>query len=124
MGVEVIVPLGLFLMVVGIIWLVSYFNSVRRRESHETLRLAISNGQALSEDLLAKYFEEPSGKTKDIRRGVIWLSVGIATVVSGFSFGRFDDEVFTAFSGIAAFPALIGLAFLGFGLLGYGHKSD
>ena len=124
MGVEVIVPLGLFLSIVGVIWLVSYFNSVRRRESHETLRLAISNGQALSEELLSKYFEEPSGKQKDIRRGVIWIAVGIATIVSGVAFGQFDAEVTSAFTGIASFPALIGLAFLGFGLLGYGHKSD
>ena len=121
---EIFIPIALFAMIVGIVWLVSHFNSVRRRESHETLRMAISNGQSLSEELLAKYFEEPSGKHKDIRRGVIWLAVGIATLTCGWSFASFEDEVFTAFSGIAAFPALIGLAFLGFGMLGYGHKSD
>lgn len=124
MAEDVFVPIGLFGMIVGIVWLVSYFNSKKRKEVHDTLRASIEKGVELSPDLVESIFYQPDAKTRDLRRGWVWLSVGLACLFISWRMGTIEPDAGTVISALASLPAFIGLAFLGFGFLGYGRKAS
>ena len=78
MGVEVIVPTVFFGSIVGIVWLVSFFNGRKRLTIHETLRHAIDKGQTLSPELLQNMSLVTDPVRADLRRGVLFLAFGAA----------------------------------------------
>lgn len=101
-------------IIVGPTWL----KSRERQEMQVTVRAALDKGQplppelvdALSKDVIQKL---PS-RSRDIRRGVIWLAVGIGLAAFGLinDFNGGWDRDFDGLVGIAAIPLTIGLAFL------------
>ena len=106
-------------IVVGPTWL----KSRERQEMQVTVRAALDKGQplppelvdALSKDVIQKL---PS-RSRDIRRGVIWLAVGIGLAAFGLinDFNGGWDRDFDGMVGIAAIPLTIGLAFLVLGAI-------
>ena len=106
-------------IVVGPTWL----KSRERQEMQVTVRAALDKGQplppelvdALSRDVIQKL---PS-RSRDIRRGVIWLAVGIGLAAFGLinDFNGGWDRDFDGMVGIAAIPLTIGLAFLVLGAI-------
>ncbi len=123
MAVEIVVPLGAFLMIVGIIWILSVSGTRKRAAAHETLRLMIEKGQELSPQLIKDMSLITDPRRNDLRRGVILLSLAAALVLIGIMSnlqGDADGEVLL----IAVFPGMIGLAFLGLWKFGYDGKAD
>ena len=61
----------------------------------------------------------PSGVDRDLRRGVVWLAVGLGLVGVGLAFyaGLYADggaaETFGVFAAMGSIPACIGLAYMG-----------
>jgi hypothetical protein len=106
-------------IIVGPTWL----KSRERQEMQVTVRAALDKGQplppelvdALSRDVIQKL---PS-RSRDIRRGVIWLAVGIGLAAFGLinDFNGGWDRDFDGMVGIAAIPLTIGLAFLVLGAI-------
>lgn len=106
-------------IIVGPTWL----KSRERQEMQVTVRAALDKGQplppelvdALSKDVIQKL---PS-RSRDIRRGVIWLAVGIGLAAFGLinDFNGGWDRDFDGMVGIAAIPLTIGLAFLVLGAI-------
>lgn len=106
-------------IIVGPTWL----KSRERQEMQVTVRAALDKGQplppelvdALSQDVIHKL---PS-RSRDIRRGVIWLAVGIGLAAFGLinDFNGGWDNDFDGLVGIAAIPLTIGLAFLVLGAI-------
>lgn len=105
-------------IVVGPNWL----KSRERREMQETLRHAIDKGQDMPPEVIEAMTKDVSknlpSRTKDIRRGIIWLAVGVGLAafgaITGGSFGDdWDGNHFdTGMLGISAIPITIGLAFI------------
>lgn len=124
MAVEILVPVALFATIIAIVWLISLFSSIKRREMHETLRASIEKGIELSPDIVESIFVTPDARTRDLRRGWIWLAIGLAFIFISFRVGHYDDEPAVIISSFATLPTFIGLAFLGFGLFGYGRKAS
>ena len=123
MAVEIVVPLGAFLMIVGVIWILSVSGTKKRAAAHETLRLMIEKGQELSPQLIKDMSLITDPRRNDLRRGVILLSLAAALVLIGIMSnlqGDADGEVLL----IAVFPGMIGLAFLGLWKFGYDGKAD
>ncbi len=60
----------------------------------------------------------PSQSQRDLRRGLVWLAVGLGLVAAGAAFyaGLYDvggaSETFASFSAFGAIPAFIGLTYL------------
>ncbi|GAA0624871.1 DUF6249 domain-containing protein [Brevundimonas kwangchunensis] len=105
-------------IIVGPTWL----KSKEKREMQATLRHAMDKGQELPADVINALTQDvqrnlPS-RTRDIRRGVIWLAIGIGMAAFGYitggSFGNdWDGNNFdTGMLGLAAIPTTIGLAFI------------
>ncbi|MDP3403084.1 MAG: DUF6249 domain-containing protein [Brevundimonas sp.] len=102
----------------------SYLKSRERRDMQATVRAAIERGQPLPPEVIEALGKEATknlpSRTRDIRRGIIWLAVGIG--MAAFSiinemrdFGddwsdgpNFDGSLL----GISAIPTTIGLAFI------------
>lgn len=102
----------------------SYLKSKERREMQATVRAAIDKGQPLPPEVIEALGKEATknlpSRTRDIRRGIIWLAVGIGMAAFSIinemrSFGddwsggpNFDGSLL----GLSAIPITIGLAFI------------
>ena len=118
----------LFLAIAAAIIAPSYFRNRERMALQETLRAAYQNGQpvppevidALTTQSKAVAPPRPPSPVRDIRLGVILLSVGAGFGAFGYMISMIDDaeEAFYPMVGLGIIPAMIGLAFLALGLVG------
>ncbi|MEO0882721.1 MAG: DUF6249 domain-containing protein [Pseudomonadota bacterium] len=104
-------------------WLILHFGDKRRQAAHDTVRLALEKGQDLSPELIVTLSLVSDPKTSDLRRGVILLSIGIAISVFGILIAEADPDARMALTGIAIFPAILGVAYLGLWRFAHGRKS-
>jgi len=87
-----------------------YFNHKNRSAIMETVQKSMDTGSDLTPDLLAKLGAAINPKVRDMRRGIVLLSIGIA----GFMCSLFFSEVDVTM-GIRAgsvFPLMMGVGFL------------
>lgn len=92
-----------------------------KRDMQETIRHGVDKGQPLPAELIDALTKDvqralPS-RLKDIRRGIIWLAVGIGTaafsIVNDFGGGsRWNGNLDNGLLGVACIPLTIGLAFI------------
>ncbi|HEY1751032.1 MAG TPA: DUF6249 domain-containing protein [Caulobacteraceae bacterium] len=127
----IIIPVfGIFMIiavVIGPIWIRSYYKSRERAQLHETLRVAYEKGQPPPPELIEKLSGEgdfmrgpQSGSDSDLRRAIVLISVGIGLVGLGLGLGYGiyqADEVGGwitggSIAGSGAIPGMIGLAYL------------
>lgn len=102
----------------------TYFKSRERREMQATVRAAIDKGQPLPPEVIEALGREATknipSRTRDIRRGIIWLATGIGIAafslindLRGFGDDWSDGPNFDGgLLGIAAIPVTIGLAYI------------
>jgi hypothetical protein len=101
----------------------TYFKSKERREMQATVRAAIDKGQPLPPEVIEALGKEASknipSRTRDIRRGIIWLAVGVGmAAVSLINHTNWDASDWDGpnfgggLLGLAAIPVTIGLAFI------------
>ncbi len=111
----------IFAAITAIVFGPTYLKSREKREMQTTIRHAIDKGQALPPELIDAMTRDVASKlpsrTRDLRRGVIWLAVGVGIAAFGFlsELGWNDHDlemVGSGMLGIAAIPATIGLAFI------------
>lgn len=117
---DVLVPIVMFGAIVGIVWLVSYFNHRKRQVTQETLKLAIQNGQTLSPELIERLSQATDPKKADMRRFVIIGSIAIALCAIAFVAPIEDTEGIRGVLAAAVVPAALALAYLG--LWRFGHE--
>jgi hypothetical protein len=129
-------PLGFFGPVAAIIIVARYLRYKERTQLYEAMRLAFERGvpvppefiqelqsnrrsprsERVAEDRLSDF---PDRAQRDLRRGIIWLAVGLGFVGIGAAFyaGLYNvggaEETFGSFAAIGAIPAFVGLAFIG-----------
>ena len=118
----ILIVLIIFSAITAIIFGPSYLKSREKREIQETVRHAIDKGQQLPADLIDAMTKDVASKlpsrTRDLRRGVIWLAAGIGiaafSVLSDLGWDNGNDwhEIGSGMLGIAAIPVTIGLAFI------------
>ena len=100
----------------------TYLKSREKREMQSTVRHAIDKGQDLPPELIDALTQDVSrnlpSRSRDIRRGVIWLAVGIGIgafgLINDLTSGGSDwgPNIGDGLLGIAAIPVTIGLAFI------------
>ena len=111
---ELLIPILGILLPVVICWIIFYFIGKNEDRKHNTLRELVKSGQQITpevlEGLTASNKRNPVAYN-DIRRGAIILGVGLGLAFLGY-FGLAKMKVF----GVGAFIAIIGLAFLLYGV--------
>jgi len=105
-------------IVVGPSWL----KSRERADVQATVRAAIEKGQPLPPEVIEAMGKEATknipSRSRDLRRGIIWLAVGIGLAAFGlvndlnWSGDNWDANVGGGMLGVACIPATIGLAFI------------
>lgn len=118
----ILIVLIIFSAITAIIFGPSYLKSREKREIQETVRHAIDKGQQLPAELIDAMTRDVASKlpsrTRDLRRGVIWLAVGLGIAAfsllsdMGWDNGNDWHEIGNGLLGIAAIPTTIGLAFI------------
>lgn len=92
-----------------------WFRARARAEMQQTIRSAIEKGQELTPELVESLGrpQRPS-KDRDLRYSLIWFAIAFGLSMFGGAIGLAEDEepVFLIFSGIAALPFMVGLAYL------------
>lgn len=112
----------IFAALTAIVFGPTWLRSREKREMQTTIRHALDKGQELPPELIDAMTKDVAAKlpsrTRDLRRGVIWLAVGIGiaafSALSSMGWSNGDDwhEVGNGLLGVAAIPATIGLAFI------------
>jgi uncharacterized membrane protein len=118
----ILVVLIIFSAITAVVFGPTYLKFREKRELQTTVRHAIDKGQALPPELIDAMTRDVASKlpsrTRDLRRGVIWVAVGVG--IAAFSFlsdmgwdnGNDWHEIGSGLLGIAAIPTTIGLAFI------------
>lgn len=125
MGEEILIPLGLFAMVVAIVFISINGGTQKRKAALNTVDEAIRAGQQVTPELVRSLGMPNKGRNGDLKAGAILLAVALAFVVLGWTIAGIDEdagEAFRVMSGIAAFPGFIGVVLIGFGVMG--SKKD
>ena len=76
----------------------------------DTIRVALEKGHELSPDLIDRLGHPKAPKDRDLRLGIIWVAVAIGFAL--FSFAIPEEDATRPMLGIAAFPFVIGVAYL------------
>ena len=100
----VVVPVAMFAMIIGCVWLGVSRRTQRAQMHHETLRLLIEKGQPIPAELL----RGPDGlrlPRNDFRNGLVLISVGLGLGTLLLTQGDGDWP-------LALIPLLMGVAFL------------
>ena len=109
---DVLIPIVLFGTIALIIWLVVSYRHRSRADKQQTIRLALEKGAELTPELMKSISEPEPPKNKDLRSGLIWLSIGVGLALCGFAV---PDPTGNALQGClagAAFPFSIGIAYI------------
>ena len=107
---EVLIPIVMFVALAIAISIGLMFRFRGRQEVQQTIRTAIDKGQELSPELLERLSDAVEPRKRDLRRGIVAVSVGIAFTVFAFVLG--EEDAIRPLMGIAAFPFLVGVAYL------------
>ena len=111
--------LGTFGSLTAICTIPPYLKHRSNREMQKTVRAAIAEGQSLPAELIEVMTRDvkkglPS-RTRDIRRGVLWIAAGIGIALLGL-FGNieFGDTRWVGMGtmGVASIPFVFGIAYL------------
>ena len=113
---EVLIPLTFFAMIAAIVLVPSWLKSRERREMQATLRASIEKGQSLPPEVIEAISKEntkpPATAARDLRTGVILLSVAIGIALFAYAVSFAEIDAFYPIAGGAEIPGMIGLAFI------------
>ncbi len=112
-----------FTAIVAIIVVPRWLKARERDNQHKTLQLAYEKGQQQPPELIEALTQDVKVKPKpsperDLRTGVIWLGVAVGLAAFGYAIGFEEPDATYVLMGIAAIPAIIGLAIVIMSFLG------
>ena len=105
-AVGAIMFIGLTVVFSLIVW----FRYKAKRDSQDTIRVAIEKGQQLSPELFERLTNPPVPANRDLRRGIVGVGLAMGFVLFGYFFP--EEDLFGIMSAVAMFPMLLGIAYL------------
>lgn len=125
---DVLVPIAFFSIIPAIILVAGFWGYKTQKETQETLRRLAEKGESLTPELIRAVGAKPGekGKYSDLKTGSVLIAVALASVIFGQTIGQVagEEEPMWFFTGLAAFPGLIGLAYLGFHVFARDKDAD
>lgn len=107
---EELIPIVMFVGLTVVFCTLFWFRYRARREMQETLRVALEKGHELTPEIIDRLGHPKASKDKDLRLGVIWLSLAAGLVLIGFAVP--DADALRGLLAGAALPFAIGIAYL------------
>ena len=109
---DVLIPLVVFGSIALIAYFTLHFSYKKRMVVYETIRVAIEKTGNADPQLIEAIVKENVGRNGDLRRGIILVAIAVAFVALGYSIP--EEEALGPMLGVAAFPGLVGLAYITF----------
>jgi hypothetical protein len=113
---EEFIPIAFFVMIGAIVIVPTWLKSKERKEMQGTLRAAIEKGQPLPPEVIDALSKDnikpPATAARDLRVGVIMLSVSLGIAIFGYAMSFAEMDALYPIVGLAAVPGMIGLAFI------------
>lgn len=107
---EEMIPVVMFISIALTFMVWFYLKFRAKSEAQQTIRLALEKGTELSPEFIKQVGEPEPPKDRDLRRGMIWIALGLGMCM--LAFGVNEPDAFGPMLGSASFPTLIGLAYL------------
>lgn len=105
-----LIPIVLFIVLGTIVLGYFYWNHKNRLTIMKTVEKAMDQGKELTPELLVQLGAAGNPRIRDMRRGIVFLSLGIAGLLCSLFFG--DAEVVNGIRAGSVFPLMLGLGFL------------
>ena len=112
--IPIIVPTVMFIALAAVLYFVISYRHKNRADVQATVRHAMEHGQQLTPELLEKLGQPVQSEHADLRKGAIAIAIALAFAALAVGVSQEDAEALGPMLGIAAFPLLIGLAYIGF----------
>lgn len=109
--VEIWVPVTMFTAMAVILTVYFYFRFRTRKEMQGTIRTALEKETNVTPEFMDQLRDSLVPVRSDLRRGILSIAGGIALVA--FAYMLNEDEATQILMGLAAFPFVIGIAYLG-----------
>ena len=104
------VPIILFLVLGVVVLGYFYWNHKNRADIMATVQKAVDSGSTLSAELLTQLGAAVNPRIRDLRRGVLFLAVGVAGLLASLFFE--DPDLLAGIRALSLFPLLMGGGFL------------
>lgn len=109
---DALIVFFVFASIASIAFAAFFFNYKQRRIVYDTVKVAIDKTGTVDPALVEAIMRENIGPNADLRRGIILIAIAAAFAILGLSVP--DEDAVRAMLGIASFPGLVGLAYVGF----------
>lgn len=108
---ETMIPIVMFAGMTIVLCVVAWLRYKAKEGMQQTFRAALDKGQELTPEVIDRLGHPKPAKDKDLRLGIIWIAIALGLTAFGFGIPD-EDDVARIFAGIAAFPFLLGVAYL------------
>ena len=109
---DTLIVFGSFTLMVCVpMALALYFRARNRRTVFDAIKLISERGEPVAPELIEALVQDKASPYADLRRGIVFISIAVATGVFAVVLG--EGDAIRPLLGIAAFPGLIGLAYIG-----------
>ncbi len=108
----VLIPLVVFASIAAISISAFHFNYKKRRVIYEAIQVALEKTGSVDPALVDAIIRDNVGPNSDLRKGVILVAIALAFALLGLLIP--DEEAIRPMLGVAAFPGLVGLSYVGF----------
>ncbi len=112
MNEDVFVPFVVFAALASIVISAFYFSYKKRIVVYDAIKVAIEKTGSVDPALVEAIIRDNVSPYADLRKGIILIAVAAAFAVLGLCVP--DDEAIRPMLGVASFPGLVGLAYVGF----------
>lgn len=108
---EVLVPIALFAIIPVTVWAVAAHRHKSMKAATEVMKAMVDKGESLTPEAIRALGIRPRRKHGDLRTGLILIALAIATIFLGGAIP--EKEAQQVFGGLAMFPLLVGLVYVG-----------
>lgn len=109
---EELIPIVMFISLAVVLIFLFWFRWRARDGMQQTIRMALDKGHELTPEIIDRLGHPKAGKYRDLRLGVIWLSIALGLALLGLGVGSFATEALHGTLASAALPFAIGLGYL------------
>lgn len=107
---EQMIPIVLFIVIGFGVMGYFYWNHKNRSLVMETVQKALDKGDSLTPELLTQLGAAGNPRVRDMRRGIVFLALGIGGFLCSLFFG--DADVVNGIRAGSVFPLMLGIGFL------------
>ena len=109
---EELIPIVMFISLAAVLIFLFWFRFRAREGMQQTIRSALDKGHELTPEIIDRLGHPKDSKYRDLRLGVIWISVAVGLALVAVAVGNFAREALHGTLASAGLPLAIGIGYL------------